>query len=164
MDPLDIARWQFGITTVYHFMLVPLTLGLGPVVAIMQSLYLRTGNERYLRMTKFWGKLYLINFISGSQRASCRSSSSGWPGASTPDSWATSSAHHWRWRGLLAFFFESTFLGLWNLRLEETLPRIHLATLWLAVIGSLLSAFFIIVANSWMQHPVGIVYQHGRRC
>ena len=63
MDPVDIARWQFGITTVYHFLLVPLTLGLGPTVAIMQTMWVRTGNERYLRMTKFWGKLYLINFI-----------------------------------------------------------------------------------------------------
>ena len=65
MDPVDIARWQFGITTVYHFLLVPLTLGLGPTVAIMQTMWVRTGNERYLRMTKFWGKLYLINFIMG---------------------------------------------------------------------------------------------------
>ena len=65
MDPLEIARWQFGITTVYHFWMVPLTLGLGPVVAIMQTLWVRTGNPQYLRMTKFWGKLYLINFIMG---------------------------------------------------------------------------------------------------
>ncbi len=65
LDTLDIARWQFGITTVYHFLMVPLTIGLGLLVAFMQTMWYRTGNEQYLRMTKFWGKLFLINFVMG---------------------------------------------------------------------------------------------------
>ena len=162
MDPLEIARWQFGITTVYHFLLVPLTLGLGPVVAIMQTMYVRTGNERYLRMTKFWGKLYLINFILGVATGIVQEFQFGMAWSEYSRFVGDVFGAPLAMEGLLAFFFESTFLGLWIFGWSKLSPRIHLATLWLAVVGSLLSAFFIIVANSWMQHPVGITYTHGR--
>ena len=162
MDPLDIARWQFGITTVYHFMLVPLTLGLGPVVVIMQTMYVRTGNERYLRMTKFWGKLYLINFILGVATGIVQEFQFGMAWSEYSRFVGDVFGAPLAMEGLLAFFVESTFLGLWIFGWSKLSPKVHLATLYLAVIGSLLSAFFIIVANSWMQHPVGIVYQHGK--
>ena len=162
MDPLEIARWQFGITTVYHFWLVPLTLGLGPIVAIMQTLYLRTGNERYLRMAKFWGKLYLINFILGVATGIVQEFQFGMAWSQYSRFVGDVFGAPLAMEGLLAFFFESTFLGLWIFGWSKLPPKIHLACLWLAVIGSLVSAFFIIVANSWMQHPVGISYVHGR--
>jgi cytochrome bd ubiquinol oxidase subunit I len=162
LDPLEIARWQFGITTVYHFLLVPLTLGLGPVVAIMQTLYLRTGNERYLRMTKFWGKLYLINFILGVATGLVQEFQFGMAWSEYSRFVGDVFGAPLAMEGLLAFFFESTFLGLWIFGWGKLPPKIHLAALWLAVAGSLVSAFFIIVANSWMQHPVGITYSHGR--
>ncbi len=162
MDPLDIARWQFGITTVYHFWLVPLTLGLGPVVAVMQTLYLRTGNPRYLRMAKFWGKLYLINFILGVATGIVQEFQFGMAWSQYSRFVGDVFGAPLAMEGLLAFFFESTFLGLWIFGWTKLPKRIHLACLWLAVGGSLVSAYFIIVANSWMQHPVGITYSHGR--
>ena len=162
MDPLDIARWQFGITTVYHFLLVPLTLGLGPLVVVFQTLYLRTGHERYLRMTKFWGKLFLVNFILGVATGLVQEFQFGmaWSAYSrfVGDVFGAPLAME----GLLAFFVESTFLGLWIFGWGRLPKRVHLATLWLAVIGTWLSAFFIIVANSWMQHPVGVKMVNGR--
>jgi cytochrome d ubiquinol oxidase subunit I len=162
VDPLDIARWQFGITTVYHFLLVPLTLGLGPMVVLFQTLYQRTGNERYLRMTKFWGKLFLVNFILGVATGLVQEFQFGmaWSAYSrfVGDVFGAPLAME----GLLAFFVESTFLGLWIFGWGRLPKRVHLATLWAAVIGSWLSAFFIIVANSWMQHPVGVKLVNGR--
>ena len=162
MDPLDIARWQFGITTVYHFLLVPLTLGLGPLVVLFHTQYVRTGEERYRRMTKFWGKLFLVNFILGVATGLVQEFQFGmaWSAYSrfVGDVFGAPLAME----GLLAFFVESTFLGLWIFGWGRLPKRVHLATLWLAVIGSWLSAFFIIVANSWMQHPVGVKLVNGR--
>jgi len=162
VDPLDIARWQFGITTVYHFLLVPLTLGLGPVVVLFHTMYVRTGNERWLRMTKFWGKLFLVNFALGVATGIVQEFQFGmaWSDYSrfVGDVFGAPLAME----GLLAFFVESTFLGLWIFGWNRLPKRLHLATLWLAVIGSWLSAFFIIAANSWMQHPVGVDLVDGR--
>ncbi|MFC5502130.1 cytochrome ubiquinol oxidase subunit I [Lysinimonas soli] len=162
MDPLDIARWQFGITTVYHFLLVPLTLGLGPVVVVFHTMYVRTGNERYLRMTKFWGKLFLVNFILGVATGIVQEFQFGMAWSSYSRFVGDVFGAPLAMEGLLAFFVESTFLGLWIFGWGRLPKRVHLATLWLAVIGSWLSAFFIIVANSWMQHPVGVQLVHGR--
>ena len=162
MDPVDIARWQFGITTVYHFLLVPLTLGLGPTVAIMQTLWVRTGNERYLRMTKFWGKLYLINFIMGVATGIVQEFQFGMAWSEYSRFVGDVFGAPLAMEGLLAFFIESTFLGLWIFGWGRLPKKLHLATLWLAVLGSIISAFFIIVANSWMQHPVGIEFIDGR--
>ena len=162
MDPVDIARWQFGITTVYHFLLVPLTLGLGPTVAIMQTMWVRPGNERYLRMTKFWGKLYLINFIMGVATGIVQEFQFGMAWSEYSRFVGDVFGAPLAMEGLLAFFIESTFLGLWIFGWNRLPKRLHLATLWLAVLGSIVSAFFIIAANSWMQHPVGIEFIDGR--
>jgi cytochrome d ubiquinol oxidase subunit I len=162
LDPLLIARWQFGITTVYHFWMVPLTIGLGPLVALMQTVWLRTGDERYYRMTKFWGKLYLINFIMGVATGIVQEFQFGlaWSEYSrfVGDVFGAPLAME----ALLAFFVESTFLGLWIFGWGKLPKKIHLACLWLAVAGSVVSAYFIIAANSWMQHPVGVKLEHGR--
>jgi cytochrome d ubiquinol oxidase subunit I len=162
VDPLDIARWQFGITTVYHFLLVPLTLGLGPLVALFHFQYVRTGQQRYLRMTKFWGKLFLVNFILGVATGLVQEFQFGMAWSQYSRFVGDVFGAPLAMEGLLAFFLESTFLGLWIFGWGRLPKRIHLATLILAVIGSWLSAFFIIVANSWMQHPVGVVLVHGR--
>ncbi len=162
MDPLEIARWQFGITTVYHFWMVPLTLGLGPVVAIFQTMWVRTGNERYLRMTKFWGKLYLINFILGVATGLVQEFQFGMAWSEYSRFVGDVFGAPLAMEGLLAFFFESTFLGLWIFGWDRLPKRVHLACLWIAVAGSVVSAYFIIVANSWMQHPVGVELVDGR--
>jgi cytochrome d ubiquinol oxidase subunit I len=162
VDPLEIARWQFGITTVYHFVMVPLTLGLGPLVAIMQTMWVRTGNERYLRMVKFWGKLYLINFIVGVATGLVQEFQFGMAWSEYARYVGDVFGAPLAMEGLLAFFFESTFLGLWIFGWNRLPKKLHLATLWIAVAGSIASAFFIIVANSWMQHPVGIELVDGR--
>jgi cytochrome d ubiquinol oxidase subunit I len=162
VDPLDIARWQFGITTVYHFLLVPLTLGLGFVVAILYTRYVQTGDERWKRMTKFWGKLYLVNFILGVATGLVQEFQFGMAWSEYSRFVGDVFGAPLALEGLLAFFVESTFLGLWIFGWGRLPKRVHLATLWLAVIGSWISAFFIIVANSWMQHPVGVELVDGR--
>ena len=162
MDPLEIARWQFGITTVYHFLLVPLTLGLGFVVAILHTRYVQTGDERWKRMTKFWGKLYLVNFILGVATGLVQEFQFGMAWSEYSRFVGDVFGAPLALEGLLAFFVESTFLGLWIFGWDRLPKKLHLATLWLAVIGSWVSAFFIIVANSWMQHPVGVELVDGR--
>jgi cytochrome d ubiquinol oxidase subunit I len=162
IDPLLIARWQFGITTVYHFWMVPLTLGLGPVIAWMQMRWIKTGDERWYRMTKFWGKLYLINFIMGVATGIVQEFQFGlaWSEYSrfVGDVFGAPLAME----ALLAFFVESTFLGLWIFGWGRLPKRVHLACLWIAVSASVVSAYFILVANSWMQHPVGVELIDGR--
>jgi cytochrome d ubiquinol oxidase subunit I len=156
MNALDLARWQFGITTVYHFMFVPLTIGLAPIVAIMQTAWHRTGDERWLKLTKFFGKLFLINFAMGVVTGIVQEFQFGmnWSEYSrfVGDVFGAPLAME----GLAAFFLESTFLGLWIFGWDRLPARIHLATIWIAAIGVNLSAFFIIAANSFMQHPVGV--------
>ncbi|MDI6943305.1 MULTISPECIES: cytochrome ubiquinol oxidase subunit I [Microbacterium] len=156
MDVLDIARWQFGITTVYHFLMVPLTLGLGMTVAVLQTAWVRTGDERFLRMTKFWGKLYLINFIVGVATGLVQEFQFGMAWSEYSRFVGDVFGAPLALEGLLAFFAESTFLGIWIFGWGRLRKGLHLAALWCAVIGSWASAYFIIVANSWMQHPVGV--------
>jgi cytochrome bd ubiquinol oxidase subunit I len=155
MESLDIARWQFGITTVYHFLFVPLTIGLSFVVAWFQTRWYRTGDDRYLRLTKFYGKLFLINFALGLVTGIVQEFQFGmnWSDYSrfVGDIFGAPLAIE----GLLAFFLESTFLGLWIFGWGRLSPRLHLATIWLAAIGTVLSAYFILAANSFMQNPVG---------
>jgi cytochrome d ubiquinol oxidase subunit I len=162
MDPVDIARWQFGITTVYHFLLVPLTLGLGPMVAVFHTLYVTSGNERWLRMTKFWGKLYLVNFALGVATGIVQEFQFGMAWSEYSRFVGDVFGAPLAMEGLLAFFVESTFLGLWIFGWNRLPKRLHLATIWLAVVGSWISAFFIITANAWMQHPVGVELVDGR--
>ncbi|WP_433414470.1 cytochrome ubiquinol oxidase subunit I [Microtetraspora malaysiensis] len=155
MDVLDLSRWQFGITTVYHFIFVPLTIGMALLVASMQTAWHLSGNETYLRMTKFFGKLFLINFAMGVVTGIVQEFQFGmnWSDYSrfVGDIFGAPLAME----GLLAFFLESTFLGLWIFGWNRLSPRLHLATIWLAAVGTTLSAYFILAANSWMQHPVG---------
>ncbi len=162
VDVLDLARWQFGITTVYHFLMVPLTIGLSLLVAGMQTAWVRTGNRRYLAMTKFWGKLLLINFAMGVVTGIVQEFQFGmaWNEYSrfVGDVFGAPLAME----GLVAFFIESTFLGLWIFGWDR-LPRgVHLATAWAFSLASMLSAYFILAANSWMQHPVGVELVDGR--
>ncbi|MER7006527.1 cytochrome ubiquinol oxidase subunit I [Dactylosporangium sp. NPDC000555] len=155
MDALDLARWQFAITTVYHYIFVPITIGLSALVAGLQTAWVRTGREEYLRATKFWGKLFLINFAMGVVTGIVQEFQFGmnWSAYSrfVGDIFGAPLAIE----GLLAFFMESTFLGLWIFGWDRLPKRVHLATIWLASIGTMLSAYFILAANSWMQHPVG---------
>ncbi|WP_084038050.1 cytochrome ubiquinol oxidase subunit I [Demequina sp. NBRC 110053] len=155
MEVLDLARWQFGITTVYHFILVPLTIGLSTLVAIMQTAWVRTGNDKYLRLTKFYGKLLLINFALGIATGIVQEFQFGmnWSEYSrfVGDIFGAPLAIE----ALAAFFLESVFLGLWIFGWDRLPQKVHLATVWAFAAGSLLSAYFIIAANSWMQHPVG---------
>ncbi|MGC9668965.1 cytochrome ubiquinol oxidase subunit I [Planosporangium sp. 12N6] len=155
MHALDIARWQFAVTTVYHFLFVPITIGLSALVAILQTAWVRTGKEHYLRATKFWGKLFLINFAMGVVTGIVQEFQFGmnWSAYSryVGDIFGAPLAIE----GLLAFFLESTFLGLWIFGWDRLPKKAHLASIWLASIGTILSAYFILAANSWMQHPVG---------
>lgn len=155
MNALDLARWQFGITTVYHFLFVPITLGLSMLVAGLQTAWYRTGKDKYLRATKFWGKLFLINFAIGVVTGIVQEFQFGM-------NWSEYSRYvgdifgaPLAMEGLLAFFLESTFLGLWIFGWDRLPKKAHLATIWLAAIGTNISAYFILAANSWMQHPVG---------
>lgn len=155
MDVLELARWQFGITTVYHFFFVPLTIGLSVLVATMQTVWWRTGDERWLRLTKFFGKLFLINFAMGIATGIVQEFQFGmnWSDYSrfVGDIFGAPLAIE----GLLAFFLESTFLGLWIFGWERLKPGIHLACIWIAALGTVFSAYFILAANSFMQNPVG---------
>ena len=155
MEALDLARWQFGITTVYHFIFVPLTIGLAPLVAIMQTFWVRTGDEKWLRLTKFFGKLLLINFAIGVATGIVQEFQFGmnWSEYSrfVGDVFGAPLAME----ALAAFFIESTFLGLWIFGWDKLSKRVHLACIWAVAIATNLSAYFILAANSWMQHPVG---------
>ena len=158
MNTLVLARWQFGITTVYHFLMVPLTIGLALIVAWFQTRWYRTGDEAYLRLTKFFGKLFLVNFAMGVVTGIVQEFQFGmsWAGYSrfVGDVFGAPLAME----ALVAFFLESTFLGLWIFGWGRLSKRVHLATIWAAAAGTTLSAYFIIAANSWMQHPVGVVF------
>ena len=155
---LDIARWQFGITTVYHFLFVPITIGLTALIAVMETLWLRTQQPEWLRLTKFFGRLFLINFAIGVVTGIVQEFQFGmnWSDYSrfVGDIFGAPLAIE----GLLAFFLESTFLGLWIFGWDK-LPRgLHAACMWLVHLGTLASSWFILAANSWMQHPVGYRY------
>ena len=155
MDALDLARWQFGITTIYHFLFVPLTIGLSVIVASLQTAWYRTGRTEYLRATKFFGKLFLINFAMGVVTGIVQEFQFGmnWSTYSTfvGDVFGAPLAME----ALIAFFLESTFIGLWIFGWDRLRRGVHLACIWAAAIGSNLSAYFILAANAWMRNPVG---------
>jgi len=162
MDPLLLARLQFASTTIYHFFFVPLTLGLSVMVAVMETMYVRTGNEAYKKMTKFWGKLFLINFAMGVVTGIVLEFQFGmnWSEYSrfVGDVFGAPLAIE----ALLAFFLESTFLGIWIFGWDKLSKGLHAATIWMVAIGSNLSALWILIANSFMQQPVGYAIQDGR--
>ena len=166
MSPLastavDLARIQFATTSIYHFLFVPLTIGLAPLVATMQTLWYRSGDEAWLRLTRFFGTLLLINFAIGVATGLVQEFEFGM-------NWSVYSRFVGNVfgaplaiEGLAAFFLEATFLGLWIFGWNRLSPRVHLATIWLAALGTWLSGYFILVANSWMQHPVGYKIVNG---
>jgi cytochrome d ubiquinol oxidase subunit I len=158
---VDLARVQFGLTSLYHFLFVPLTLGLAPLVAIMQTIWHRTGNEAWLRLTRFFGTLLLINFAIGVATGLVQEFQFGMNWAVYSEFVGGVFGAPLAIEGLAAFFLEATFLGLWVFGWDRLSPRIHLATIWLVALGTWLSAYFILVANSWMQHPVGSTVTNG---
>ena len=157
-----MARWQFGITTVYHFLMVPLTIGLSIVVAVMQTAWVRTGKAHYLAMTKFWGKLMLLNFAMGVVTGIVQEFQFGMTWSAYSKFVGDVFGAPLAMEGIVAFMIESTFLGLWIFGWERLPKRVHLACLWAASLASTASAYFILSANSWMQHPVGIELVDGK--
>ena len=157
MNSLDLARWQFAITTVYHFLFVPITIGMAFLVAGLQTAWYRTSKLQYLRATKFFGKLFLINFAIGVVTGIVQEFQFGMNWSSYSRFVGDIFGAPLAMEGLLAFFLESTFLGLWIFGWDRLPKKMHLASIWLAATGTLLSAYFILAANAWMQHPVGYV-------
>ena len=160
MSTLDLARTQFGITTLFHFIFVPMSIGLAFFVAVCQTRWYRTRDEVYLRMTRFWGRFLLISMAIGVVTGIVQEFQFGM-------NWSLYSRYvgdifgaPLAMEGLAAFFLESTFLGLWIFGWKLLSPRVHLACIWLTAVGTLLSAYFILAANSWMQHPVGYAINH----
>ncbi len=162
MDVLVLSRLQFAVATYFHFLFVPLTLGLSLIVALMETKYVRSGDEDYKRMAQFWGKLFLINFAVGIVTGITLEFQFG-------TNWSRYSAYVGDIFGSLlaieatvAFFLESTFIAVWFFGWNRLSKKAHAATIWLVAIASNISAFWILVANAWMQHPVGYVIRNGR--
>ena len=162
MDVLLLSRLQFAAATFFHFLFVPLTLGLSILIAIMETVYVRTGDDDYLRMAKFWGKIFLVNFAVGVVT-----------GITLEFQFGTNWARYSRYVGdifgsllaieaTLAFFLESTFLAVWAFGWKRLSPKAHAACIWMVALASNLSALWILIANAWMQHPVGYVIRNGR--
>ncbi|GAB5046448.1 cytochrome ubiquinol oxidase subunit I [Thermodesulfovibrio sp. TK110] len=162
MDTVLLSRLQFAITAAFHFIFVPLTLGLSVLVAYMESRYVATGDRDYLRMAKFWGKLFLINFALGVVT-----------GITLEFQFGMNWAEYSRYVGdifgaplaieaTLAFFLESTFIGVWIFGWNRISPKLHALSIWLVALATNLSALWILIANGWMQHPVGYVLKNGR--
>jgi len=158
MDVVDVSRWQFGITTLFHFIFVPLTIGLAPIIAVMQTVWYFTDNPVWYRLTRFFGKIFLINFAIGVATGIVQEFQFGmnWSEYSrfVGDVFGAALAME----GLVAFFMESTFIGLWIFGWNRIPKKLHLISIWMVALGVNLSAFFIITANSFMQHPVGARY------
>ncbi len=162
MDALALSRLQFAVTSMFHFIFVPLTLGLSILVAYMETRYVRTGDEMYLRMTKFWGKLFLINFALGIVTGITMEFQFGM-------NWAEYSKYVGDIFGAplaieatVAFFLESTFIGIWVFGWKKISKKLHALSIWLVAIATNLSALWILLANGWMQHPVGYVLRNNR--
>jgi cytochrome d ubiquinol oxidase subunit I len=157
---VDLSRLQFAITALYHFLFVPLTLGLAFILAIMESVYVMTGKQIYQDMVKFWGKLFGINFALGVTT-----------GLTMEFQFGTNWAYYSHYvgdifgaplaiEGLMAFFLESTFIGLFFFGWDRLTKVQHLAVTWLVAIGSNMSALWILIANGWMQNPVGAEFNY----
>jgi len=162
MDVLTLSRLQFAIATYFHFLFVPLTLGLSVLVAIMETRFVRSGDDDYRRMARFWGKLFLINMAIGVVTGITLEFQFG-------TNWSRYSTYVGDIFGSLlaveatvAFFLESTFVAVWFFGWKKLSPKAHATAIWLVAAGANLSAFWILVANAWMQHPVGYVIRNGR--
>jgi cytochrome d ubiquinol oxidase subunit I len=164
LDPLLLSRWQFGLTTIYHFLFVPLTIGMAFTVAVFQTAWVRTGRLHHLQLTRFFGKVFLINFAMGVVTGIVQEFQFGmnWSDYSrfVGDVFGAPLALE----GLLAFFLEATFIGVWIFGWGKIPQKLHLASIWGASVGTILSAYFIIAANAFMQNPVGfeVDEQQGR--
>jgi cytochrome d ubiquinol oxidase subunit I len=162
MDVLLLSRLQFAVATYFHFLFVPLTLGLSILLAIMETMYVATGNSEYKVMTRFWGKLFLINFVVGVATGMTLEFQFG-------TNWSRYSKYVGDIFGSLlaieatvAFFLESTFIAVWAFGWERLSARLHAVTIWLVAIAANISALWILIANSWMQSPVGFVMKNGK--
>lgn len=162
MDTVILSRIQFASTTIFHFIFVPMSIGLAFLIAVMQTMYVVKGNEEYKKMAKFWGKMFLINFAVGVVTGILQEFQFGmnWSDYSrfVGDVFGAPLAIE----ALLAFFLESTFIGLWIFGWDRLPKKVHLACIWLVSIGTAISAFWILLANSFMQEPVGYVINNGR--
>src|SRR5699024_219996 len=159
---VSLARFQFAMTTIFHFFFVPFSIGTVFVVAIMETMYVIKKEEIYKKMAKFWGNIFLLSFAVGVVTGLIQEFQFGmnWSDYSrfVGDIFGAPLAIE----ALLAFFMESTFLGLWMFTWNKVKPRLHLVFIWLVALGSVLSAFWILVANSFMQHPSGYIIRNGR--
>jgi cytochrome d ubiquinol oxidase subunit I len=162
LDPLLLSRWQFGLTTVYHFLFVPITIGLALTVAIFQSVWVRTDKTRYLQLTHFFGKIFLINFAMGVVTGIVQEFQFGMNWSSYSRFVGDVFGAPLAFEGIVAFFLEATFIGLWIFGWDK-LPRgLHLATIWLTAVGSIASAYFILAANAFMQNPIAFRINEAR--
>src|SRR4030095_10105790 len=155
MAAVDWSRLQFATTTIYHFLFVPLTIGLAFLVAILQTLWYRRGHPEHLRLPRCSGPLLFINIAGGVVTGLFQEFQFGMNWSSYSRFVGDVFGAPLAMEGLLAFFVEATFLGLWIFGWDRLSRRVHLATIWAVALGTWLSAYFILVANSWMQHPVG---------
>ncbi|MBF0201989.1 MAG: cytochrome ubiquinol oxidase subunit I [Desulfamplus sp.] len=162
MDPVFLSRLQFAAATMFHFLFVPLTLGLSIIIAYMETRYARTGDKLYLQMTKFWGKIFLINFAVGVVT-----------GITLEFQFGTNWSRYSEFVGdvfgsllaieaSLAFFLESTFIGIWIFGWKKLSAKAHAAVMWMVAIAGNFSAIWILTANGFMQHPVGYTIRNGR--
>lgn len=162
MDVLDVARLQFTLTTIFHFIFVPISIGLSLLVAILETMYVVKKEEKYKRLTQFWGTFLLINFAVGIVTGILQEFQFGmnWSDFSrfVGDIFGAPLAIE----ALLAFFLESTFIGIWVFGWNRLSKGLHLACIWLVSIGTMLSALWILAANSFMQRPVGFTVNNGR--
>lgn len=162
MSELILSRLQFAVTTSYHFLFVPLTLGLSVLVALMETWYVKTGDETYKKMAKFWGKLFLINFAMGVVTGLVQEFQFGMNWSEYSRFMGDIFGAPLAIEALLAFFIESTFLGVWIFGWDKLSKKAHCMSIWLVAIASNLSALWILIANSFMQEPVGYVLRNGR--
>ncbi len=157
---LDLARWQFALTSIYHFLFVPVTIGLAFLVALLQTAWYRNGDETYRKLARFFGTLLLINVAIGVVTGLIQEFEFGMNWSAYSRLVGNVFGGPLAMEGLVAFFLESTFLGIWIFGWNRLSKKAHLATIWLVAAGTMLSAAFIMAANSWMQHPVGYTINH----
>lgn len=162
LEALDLARWQFAITTVYHFLFVPLSIGLAYLIAYMQTMYVIKNDETYKRMAQFWGKMFLLNFAVGVVTGILQEFQFGMNWADYSRFVGAVFGGPLAVEALVSFFLESTFLGVWIFGWGKLPKKVHLASIWLVAIAATLSALWILAANSFMQEPVGYAINNGR--
>ncbi len=162
MSNVDLARWQFAFVTINHFFFVPVTIGLAFLTALLQTTWYHSGRDEYLRLTRFFGTLLVINVAIGVVTGIVQEFEFGMNWSAYSRLVGNIFGAPLAMEGLLAFFLESTFLGLWLFGWDRLPRRVHLLTIWAVSLGTVLSAAFIMAANSWMQHPVGYTMVNGK--